>query len=288
MAKVLKVKYNNFVIISTITTDVVRIAVEIHKTNPPASAAIGRALTGLILISSAFENKKIRRLVMQFLTDGEVSEITVETNMKKEFRAFIRNPNPHYEIKTNKLPVGDVVGKGLLYFYRYFDNEVYQSISEVKSGEIAEDIAYFLYNSEQIPSAIALGVLVDVDGSVKSAGGLLAYAKPGTIENELIEMEEKFRAITSITKIIDSKTDEYDLVSELTKSYKFIDENEVNYNCWCSVDSVQRAILSIPKEEIIKELNKNLAIEVICRYCKKTYIFNKSQIFEIYSKFLQA
>lgn len=288
MSKVLKIKYNSFVIVSSITTDIVRIATNIHKTNPPASAALGRALTGLVLISSLFSNSKIKKLVMQFLTDGEISEITIETNMKNNFRAFIRNPNPRYEIKRNKLPVGEVVGKGLLYFYRYFEDEIYQSICEVKSGEIAEDIAYFLYNSEQVPSAIALGVLVDVDGSIRNAGGILVYAKPGTSENELIEMEEKFKSIDSITKLIENNLDEYDLVSKITKRYKFIEEIEVNYNCWCNLDSVKSAILSIPKDEIMDEINKNGAIEVVCRYCKKVYLFNKAQISKIYSEFLEA
>ncbi|MEO0196663.1 MAG: Hsp33 family molecular chaperone HslO [candidate division WOR-3 bacterium] len=285
MSKIVKAKYNNFVIISTITTDLVSKACQIHQTNPPASAAFGRALTGLVLLSSAFEGTKVEKLIMQFLTDGEISEITVETNMKKQFRGFIRNPNPHYEIKSNKLPVGDVVGKGLLYFYRYFNNEVYQSVSKIVSGEIAEDIAYFLYNSEQIPSAIALGVLVNKDGSIKNAGGIFVYSRPGISESELIDMENKFKNIKSITTLIDANLDEYDLISIITKSWQFLEESSVEYNCWCNLDSIKRAILSIPKEEILEEVERNSIIEVVCRYCKKSYIFNKFQIFEIYEGF---
>jgi len=288
MIKRVRAKYKSFIIVSSITTDAVKLACEIHKTNPPASAALGRALTGLILISSAFSDSKIKKIVMQFLTEGEISEITIETNMKNQFRAFIRNPNPSYKIVNNKLPVGEVVGKGLIYFYRFFENEVYQSISEVRSGEIAEDIAYFLYNSEQVPCAISLGVLVEKDGSIKNAGGLFVYSKPGVSEDEIFEMENKFKYLMPITKLMEANLDEYDLISTITRSWQFIDEVDIKYECWCNFESVKNAILSIPKEEVMNELNKNFSIEVVCRYCKRTYLFNKSQILELYSKFLKA
>lgn len=282
MAKVLKVKYGNFIILSTITTDIVKEACSIHRTNPPASAALGRALTGLILLSNAFNYTNVKRLVMQFITSGEISEIAIETDMKQNYRAFIRNPNPRYEIRNKKLPVGDVVGKGLIYFYRYFENEIYQSISEIVSGEIAEDIAYFLYNSEQIPCAISLGVLVDMDGSIKNSGGIFIYAKPGTDESELMDMEKRIKSMGPITELIEEDKDEYDLISNITKSWNFINEAYAYHKCWCSEDSIKDAILSIPKEEMLKEFELSNKIEVVCRYCRKSYLFNKFQILKIY------
>lgn len=285
MAKVLKVKYGNFIIVSTITTDLVREACSIHGTNPPASAALGRALTGLILLSNAFNYTNVKRLVMQFITSGEISEITTETDMKQNYRAFIRNPNPNYEIKGKKLPVSDVVGRGLIYFYRYFENEIYQSISEIVSGEIAEDIAYFLYNSEQIPCAVSLGVLVNIDSSIKNSGGIFLYAKPGTSESELLDMEKRIKNMGPITKLIEENMDEYDLISNIIKSWNFISETYVYYKCWCSESSIKDAILSIPREEMLKEFELSNKIEVVCRYCRKSYLFNKFQILQIYESF---
>lgn len=282
MAKVLKVKYGSFIIVSTITTDIIKEACSIHKTNPPASAALGRALTGLVLLSNAFSYTNVRRLVMQFITSGEISEITTETDMKQNYRAFIRNPNPNYEIKDKKLPVSDVVGGGLIYFYRYFENEIYQSISEIVSGEIAEDIAYFLYSSEQLPCAVSLGVLVDVDGSIKNSGGILLYARPGTSESELLDIEKRIKSIGPITKLIEEESDEYDLISNITKSWNFINQTYAYYKCWCNESSIKDAISFIPKEEMLKEFELNNKIEVVCRYCRKSYIFNKFQIVQIY------
>lgn len=281
MGRIVRAKWGKVVLMSAITTDMVEEARRIHGTNPPATAAVGRALTGLALYSMVFRESAVRKIVMQFMADGPIGEITVETNMKGHFRAYVRNPNPEYELKGEKLPVGDVVGTGNLYVYKHLEEGIYQSVVPLISGEIAEDIAYFVYKSEQIPSAFALGVLVDEYGRVKAAGGLWAYLEPGATEDEIKMLEERFQHLGSVSKLVDAGLDNLALLNTISRSYTVVDEMEVEYRCWCSRESVEEALVSLAASER-ENLLKEEKVEVRCRYCGKTYTFTRDEIRQLF------
>ncbi len=281
MGKILRAKSGNIVLLSAITTDVVKETRRIHGTNPPATAAVGRALTGLALYSTVFRDSAINRIVFQFIVDGPIGEITVETDMKGNLRAYVRNPNPPFQVKESKLPVSDVVGSGHLYVYKHTPEGIYQSVVPLISGEIAEDIAYFVYKSDQIPSAFALGVLVDEYGDVKSAGGVWAYLEPGATEEEIKLLEERFRSIESISRLIEAGLDNRGLLNVITRNYRVIDEFDVRYGCWCTRESVEEALISLAGEEKEK-LMEEKKIEVRCRYCGRVYTFTRDDIRKLF------
>jgi len=281
MGKIVRAKWGKVVLMSAITTDMVEEARKIHNTNPPATAAVGRALTGLALYSMVFKDSAISRIVMQFMADGPIGEITVETNMKGHFRAYVKNPQPPYEIKGDKLPVGEIVGTGHLYVYKHLEEGIYQSVVPLISGEIAEDIAYFVYKSEQIPSAFALGVLVDEYGRVKAAGGLWAYLEPGATEEEIKLLEERFQHLGSVSKLVDAGLDNLALLNTISRSYTVVDEMDVEYRCWCSRESVEEALVSLAASEREKLLEEE-KVEIRCRYCGKIYTFTRDEIKQLF------
>ncbi len=281
MGKIVRAKWGKVVLMSAITTDLVEEARRIHNTNPPATAALGRALTGLALYSMVFRESAVRRIVMQFMVEGPIGEITVETNMKGHFKAYVRNPDPEYRIKDAKLPVGEVVGNGHLYVYKYLEEGIYQSVVPLISGEIAEDIAYFVYKSEQIPSAFALGVLVDEYGRVKAAGGLWAYLEPGATEDEIKLLEERFQHIESVSKLVDAGLDNLALLNTISRNYTVVDEVSVEYRCWCSRESVAEALVSLAASDRQKLLEED-KVEIRCRYCGKTYTFTRDEIEQLF------
>lgn len=281
MGKIVRAKMGKVVLLSAITTDVVEEARRIHGTNPPVTAAVGRALTGLALYSTVFRDSAIDRIVFQFMVEGPVGEITVETNMKGDLRAYVKNPSPPFQVKGDKLPVSQVVGSGHLYVYKHTPEGIYQSVVPLVSGEIAEDIAYFVYKSDQIPSAFALGVLVDEYGRVKAAGGIWAYLEPGASEEEIQMLEERFRNMGSISKLVEAGLDNLGLLNVISRSYTVIDEFQVRYKCWCSRESVEEALLSLIAEEREKLL-KEEKVEVRCRYCGKVYTFDREELKKLF------
>jgi molecular chaperone Hsp33 len=192
-------------------------------------------------------------------------------------RGFIANPQVHLPSKNGKLNVGAGVGKGVLSIAMSLPNErqPYTGTVAIQSGEIGEDIAYYLFQSQQIPSIVALGVFVEPDNTVSAAGGSILQVMPGATEETLKKLEARVTEMRSVTELIRSGASPSDLAYEVLEDFTFrkLDESLVfEYKCQCTMVKVERSILLLGQNEIQAMVDENKDSEVICDFCGRKYV----------------
>ena len=264
------------------TTGIVEEARKIHNTTPIATAALGRTLTGTVIMGNMLKNEK-DSVSVQVKGDGPIGTILAVSNNKGEVKGYISNPNIDLPLKSNgKLDVGGAVGKnGKLIVIRDFGlKEPYVGQSNIVTGEIAEDLTHYFAYSEQQPSAVALGVLVDKDLSVKASGGFIVQILPNVDENIITWLEEKLGNIEPISQLIDRGYSPEDLLKyifgELEMDIK--DKTEVNFKCDCSIERIERALISIGSEELKKIIEEDGQAELVCHFCNQKYQFDRQHL----------
>ena len=265
------------------TTDLVEEARKIHNTNPTPTAALGRTLTMAVLMGTMMKNEK-DRLTIQIRGNGPAGQILVSANNKGEVKGYIANPLAEAELKENgKLNVSGIIGKGELNVIKDVGlKEPYIGNVPLQTGEIAEDFAYYYLMSEQIPSAVALGVLVDKDGSVKRAGGYVIQILPDTPEQIIKLIEDRINKSKSITEMLESGMTLEEIakyISDDLNTY-VVEEIEPKYKCDCSRERMEKALISIGKKDIM-ELAEDEETQIECHFCNKKYKFTKEEILEL-------
>jgi molecular chaperone Hsp33 len=263
---------------SVVCTSVIQEAHEIHGTYPVASAALGRALIGAGLLATFM--KDAGKMALHFKGDGPLGQIFAEGTSTGQVRGFIANPQIHVPSKNGKLDVGAGVGKGVLSVAMSVPNEKqpYTGTVKIQSGEIGEDIAFYLFQSQQTPSIVALGVFVEPDNSVSAAGGSILQVMPGATEKTLETLEARVKEMRSVSEIIKGGGKAGDLAYEILEDFKFrkAEESTVDfkYECQCSMVKVERSILLLGEKEIAAMVNDNKDSEVICDFCGRKYVID--------------
>lgn len=265
-----------------ITTDLVNKAQKIHKTYPTATAALGRTLTISAIMGAGLKNDTDSTTI-QFKGDGPLGSIVAVCDNKSRVRGYVVNPYADPERKENgKLDVGKAVGKGYLNVIRDLGmKEPYAGQVPIVTGEIAEDMTYYYATSEQIPTAIALGVLVNPDMSVKSAGGFMLQLMPEATEEMAEKLEEIMKHLPPITEMIDKGMSAEDILFAVTEGFDMIMENKTitpKYECKCSKDRMEKALISIGKEELESIISEQGEAELTCQFCDNKYKFNKNEL----------
>lgn len=265
-----------------ITTDLVNEAQKIHKTYPTATAALGRTLTVSAIMGAGLKNDTDSTTI-QFKGDGPLGSIVAVCDNKSRVRGYVVNPYADPERKENgKLDVGKAVGKGYLNVIRDLGmKEPYAGQVPIVTGEIAEDMTYYYATSEQIPTAIALGVLVNPDMSVKSAGGFMLQLMPEATEEMAEKLEEIMKHLPPITEMIDNGMSAEDILFTVTEGFDMIMENKTitpKYECKCSKDRMEKALISIGKEELESIISEQGEAELTCQFCDNKYKFNKNEL----------
>ncbi len=268
------------------TTELVEEARKIHKLNPTPTAALGRMLTIGALMGASLKSEE-ERLTLQIIGDGPLGSILVSTNNTGNVKGYVSNPRAEAPEKPNgKLNVSGIIGKGDLRIIKDLGiGEPYVGSIPLVTGEIAEDFTYYFAKSEQIPTVIALGVLVDKDGSVKKAGGYILQALPDTPEQILELIEKRISESKSITEMLEegmSLTEIATYISDDLDTYE-VEERDVKWHCDCSRERMERAIFSMGKEAI-EELAEDEITEVSCHFCNTKYQFEKSEIQKLISE----
>lgn len=271
-----------------ITTDLVNRAHEIHHTYPVATAALGRTLTAAAIMGAGMKNETDTTTI-QFKGDGPLGSIVAVTDSHSHVRGYVVNPFVDLPLnKKGKLDVGDGVGKGYLNVIRDLGlKEPYAGQVPIVTGEIAEDLTFYFARSEQIPTAIALGVLVDTDSSVKAAGGFMIQLMPEASEDIAIKLEEKMKTIEPVTQMIDSGMSAEDIFFHITEDFDMIMENKPiipMYECKCSKERMERALISIGKKELEDLIEEQGEAELTCQFCDKKYTFSKEELEELLKK----
>ena len=267
-------------IFTALTTATVENARKIHDTWPTATAALGRVLTGALI--TGVMSDTLYRLTVKFSGDGPLGTIMAVSNRRGEVKGYL--DNPHVDLSLNrsgKLDVGAAVGSGTLTVVKdYGLKNPYHGVVPLQNGEVATDFAYYFTKSEQTPSAVSLGVLVEPDGSVKVAGGLIIQLMPGASEEMIRSIEEKLSQLPPITTVFNSGVTTTGLISEIAgpTGVKFLEEIDLSYRCDCSKERFLGPLLSIDQSELEEVFKEQGEIEVRCHFCNRYYHYEPSEL----------
>ena len=265
------------------STQTVETARNMHNTSPVATAALGRALSGGLLIGSLVKSGEQTSLSIR--GDGPLKKILVESNQKGEVRGYVANPQVALQLNDlNKLDVSSAIGNGELVIRKhYLMKEPYEGRVRLISGEIGDDLSYYFTKSEQTPSSVGVGVLVDTDQSVKAAGGFLIQLLPDASEETIDRLEENIKKIDSLSRLIDKGTSPEDLLDILLEGfdYRVMAKKDVGFTCRCSREQVKGIMTSLGEKELKKTLEDEGKIEIKCHFCNSKYEFNEKEVDEI-------
>jgi molecular chaperone Hsp33 len=276
-------------LMAAITTETVAEAVRRHQTTPTASAALGRTLTGCLLLGSA--QKDFDRLTVKIEASGAIGGIFAEARPNGKVRGYVRNPNAEAPMKDNgKLNVSGIIGDGTFYVIREsgFDvglhKDPYVGSVPLISGEIAEDFAYYLANSEQIPSAVMLGVLLQKEEPfVAASGGVMIQMMPGANEHIITMIEDTIRHAPHLTSVVNEGATPQDLIKLALGEIPFevFEEKEVEFQCTCSMEKAIQLVSSLGREEVADMLKKDKSAVMDCGFCNEKYTLNENHLQEI-------
>lgn len=263
------------------TTELVRKAREIHGLFPTGAAALGRTLTAAAILSKQLKGER-DTLTLQIKGDGPLGGVVVVSDSSANVRGYVYNPNVDLPLKPNgKLDVSGALGYGYMNVIKDMGlKEPYIGYVDLISGEIAEDITYYLANSEQVPSVVALGVLFNKDGLVDKAGGYIIQIMPGAEESVVSFLEDRVRTIRPVTNILSDDCSPDYLLKEFFQDmeYKIVDNSETSYNCNCSRDRMERNLISLGRKEIVDIINEQQNAELHCHFCNEKYFFTEEEL----------
>lgn len=263
------------------STELVEEARRIHRTLPLATAALGRTLTAASLMGDELKEED-GSVTLQVRGDGPLGAITAVSDSEGNVRGYLQNPAVDLPLKTNgKLDVGGGVGQGVLTVIKDIGaKEPFSGKVELLSGEIAEDVAYYYYASEQIPTVCALGVLVDTDQHVKQAGGYIIQLMPGAPDGLVSILEARVQETPSMTTMMEKGMTAEEVLQYMLDGMRFEElyKHDVKYECKCSRQKVEQAVLSIGREELKRLYEEEETVKVTCQFCDKEYVFTKEEI----------
>ncbi len=265
------------------TKEVVETARKDHNTSPVATAALGRLLTAGAMMGSMMKNDT-DMLTLQIRGDGPIGGLTVTADSKANVKGYVLNPDVMLPPKNGKLDVGGAVGIGLLQVIKDMGlKEPYCGQTILVSSEIAEDLTYYFANSEQVPSSVGLGVLMEKDNTVRRAGGFIIQLMPFAKEEIIAKLEENLKNVTSVTALLDKGYTPEQILEELLGNLglEITDTMDTKFYCNCSKERVERAVASVGRKEIQDMINEGKDIEVKCHFCNTAYTYTVEDLKKI-------
>ena len=270
------------------STELVRRGAEIQKTTPNATAAFGRALTAASMMGN-MQKVENGSMTLQIRGGGPIGTITVVSDAEGNVRGCVTEPRvPLVEKYPGKLDVGATVGtNGTITVIRDLQmKEPYIGSTELVSGEIGDDVTAYFVQSEQVPTACALGVLVDRDTSVKVAGGYILQLLPGAPEETIAALEAGIQRAGAVTPMLEAGMTPEDILGQVCGSLGvvFMETAEVGYKCYCSRQRVERALISLGREELTQIMEEGKPFPVECQFCDTVYTFTPEDVAELLEK----
>lgn len=269
---------------AAVTTGLVERAREIHDTTPVATAALGRTLTATAIMGSQLKTDD-GSVTVQVKGNGPLGTIVCVGDSDGWVRGYLQNPGCELPLRADgKLNVGGGVGRGYLMVIKDIGlKDPITGTVALVNGEIAEDLTRYFAESEQIPSACALGVLVDTDRSVKCAGGWLVQLMPGVKDADIDRLEANLAKIEPMTTMLDKGLTLEQIVQTVLGGFvvDFLQTDTIGYRCACSRDKVERALISMGKDELSKMAAEQEKSEVTCQFCDKVYTFSRAELQQI-------
>lgn len=259
------------------TKNLVQEAADRHHTSHLATAALGRAMSGALMLAATMKDGE--RILLKLKGDGPMGEVVAEAQ-GTSVRGYVGEPDVFMPLKNGKLDIGGALGQGTITLTRYLQNgESFTGHAELADGEIATDITNYLYMSEQTPSSVALGVLVDKEGKVLAAGGYFIQAMPGCDEEVLEKLGNNVAVTPYVTQLLELGYTPEKIIEVLARGLEFdIKESmSVKFSCGCSKDKILNMLAALSQDDI-DYLTEQPDTEVHCQYCNKVYHFSSEEL----------
>lgn len=266
--------------LAAVTTQLVDEARRRHNTAPTASAALGRTMTAGLLLGSLLRDDET--ISLQFVSKGRLRGILVDANSQGEVRGFVYHPRTDLPSRNGKLDVGGAVGGGTFVVMRSqpWSKRPYRSILPIVSGEIGQDVAHYLLHSEQIPSAVSLGVFVRPDESVQAAGGFVIQAMPGATDELIAQLENQVARTRPVSDLIRNGATPTEILQEVVGEFapSVVDEQNIQFVCRCSQERVLGALVLLGLDEIKDLLVTKGQADVTCEFCNQQFVIGRASL----------
>lgn len=260
--------------------EMVETAREHHNTSPVATAALGRLLSAGAMMGSMMKNEK-DVLTLQIKAGGPLDGMTVISDSKAMVKGYVGNPEVMLPAKNGKLDVGGAVGIGFMNVIKDMGlKEPYLGQAVLQTGEIAEDLTFYYATSEQIPSSVGLGVLMEKDNTVKQAGGFIIQLLPFASEETITKLEENLKSLDTVTNMLEKGLTPEEILGEVLKGLDivFTDKIDTKFQCDCSKEKVTKAIMTVGKEELEDMIADGENVEGKCHFCNTGYVYTPDDL----------
>ncbi|WII40237.1 Hsp33 family molecular chaperone HslO [Paenibacillus thiaminolyticus] len=271
------------------TTGLVNELQQRHGAYPTATAALGRTVTAAAMMGAMLKGDE--KLTVQVKGDGPIGQIVADANAHGEVRGYVTHPQVHLASNAQgKLDVAGAVGRsGFIHVIKDLGlKEPYRGSSPIISGELAEDFTYYFATSEQTPSAVGLGVLVDVDNSVLHAGGFIVQLLPGLTEEQIDQIEYSLSVLPPVTALLDQGMELDELVTWIISDANIMEQMPIRFQCQCSRERVERTLISVGKGELTAMIEEDGQAEVVCHFCNEKYSFGREELEQLRDQAQQA
>lgn len=269
------------------TREIAETARAAHNTSPVVTAALGRLLTAGCMMGSMLKGEK-DLLTLQVSGDGPMGGMTVTADAKGRVKGYANVPDVILPANSQgKLDVGGAVGHGFLSVIRDLGlKDPYVGQTELQTGEIAEDLTYYFATSEQVPSSVGLGVLMNRDNTVRQAGGFVIQLMPFAEEESIARLEENLGKVSAVTALLDAGKSPEQILSILLEGldYEITEKMPVCFSCNCSRERVEKALISIGRAQLQDMIDEGEEIQVNCHFCNKNYAFSVKELEELQKK----
>ena len=263
------------------STELVEHARQCHNTSPVATAALGRLLTGAAMMGSMMKGEK-DLLTIQMKGDGPIHGVIVTADSKANVKGYVGNPDVLIPANyAGKLDVGAAIGYGMMTVSKDMGmKEPYHTQLPLTTSEVAEDLTYYFAKSEQVPSAVALGVLMSKDNTVKQAGGFIVQLMPFAEESVIRALEERVAEITSVTELLEKGDTPEQLLERVLGDMKLqiMDTMPAQFYCGCSKERIMRALATIGKQALKEMIEDGEPVEVKCHFCGSSYLCTPEEL----------
>lgn len=277
-------------VLTAVTTQLVGVLQERHHSFPVASAAMGRTATVTAIMGAMLKDEG--SVTVQIKGDGPIGQIMADANAKGEVRAFVANP--HVDLPLNsagKLDVAKAIGAGMLYVVKDIGlGAPYRGSVPLVSGELGEDFSYYFLKSEQTPSSVGVGVLVNPDGSIRAAGGFLVQAMPGADLELLDSLTQRLQSLLPVSRMVEMGADAKALIVQVLGEeapIRIQEEMPLRFACKCSRERVKRMLKGLGGKDL-QEMIQQGSAEVTCHFCNEQYVLDQAELVQLYEEWRET
>jgi len=272
---------------AAVTRDMVETARDFHNASPVATAALGRLLTAGAMMGVMMKGEK-DLLTLRIECQGPIEGLIVTANAAGDVKGYAFNPDVMLPAnEKGKLDVGGALDLGVLSVVKDIGlKEPYIGQTILVTSEIAEDLTYYFANSEQVPSSVALGVLMNKDNTVRQAGGFIIQLLPGATDEMIDKLEKRLGEITSITSLLDAGKTPEEILEYLLGDFdlEILDKLPTRFHCDCTKDRVEKALISVGRKELQEMIEEGKEVECGCQFCNKVYTFDVEELKDMLAK----